>query len=295
MPAPALLRIPSIPDREMATERPTASVGALCDYLAPCRRLLVLTGAGVSTASGIPAYRDVDGQWRRRQPIMYPAFANEPASRQRYWARSYVGWPLVATAKPSSAHFLFAELEQLGCIDQLITQNVDQLHQQAGSTRVLDLHGNLHQVRCMDCGHRLSRQHMQAALTAANPDWQAQALAWRPDGDAELEAEAVKDFVVPACERCGGRLKPDVVFFGESVPVSSTQRVQQAVEGCDGLLVVGSSLVVMSGYRIVRQVAQRGLPTAAVNMGRTRADELLGLKCAVDCQHALQALCQISR
>jgi NAD-dependent SIR2 family protein deacetylase len=292
MPAPALVRIPSIPAKALAHERACASIDELCRYLDPCQRLLVLTGAGISTASGIPAYRDLDGQWRRRQPIMYQAFVSDPLARQRYWARSFVGWPYVANAQPSPAHHWLVELQRLGRVSQLITQNVDRLHQQAGSAKVLELHGNLHDVRCLDCGQGLPRQRMQARLREANPDWQAEALELRPDGDAELEAAAVKDFVVPDCEHCGGRLKPDVVFFGESVPSHRNDCVQQAIADCDGLLVVGSSLVVMSGYRIVRQAVQRGLPTAAMNLGRTRADDILGLKCAVDCQHALQALCQ---
>lgn len=289
---PVLLRIPTIPAKASPNSCATVTAEALADHLDSCRQLLVLTGAGLSAASGIPAYRDSDGQWRRRQPIMYQAFMSDPTARQRYWARSYVGWPHVAAAQPTAAHYHLVALQALGRLGALITQNVDQLHQRAGARDVLDLHGNLHQVRCVDCGLRLARSDMQERLASANPGWQADMQALRPDGDAELEAAATQTFKVPACPACQGRLKPDVVFFGESVPASHHQRVAEALVAADGVLVVGSSLVVMSGYRIVRDAATRGLLTVAINQGRTRADGLLRLKCMDDCQHALQALVQ---
>jgi NAD-dependent SIR2 family protein deacetylase len=253
-------------------------------------RLFVLTGAGCSTDSGIPDYRDAEGAWKRSPPVQYPAFVADPAVRQRYWARSLVGWPHFGFARPNATHRVLAGLEADGHIDLLVTQNVDGLHQQAGSRRVIDLHGRLDTVTCLACAARTRRADLQARLAACNPGWVDRQARVGPDGDVDLEAPDFASFAVPDCEDCGGLLKPDVVFFGEPVP---RERVEAAFEGvarADALLVVGSSLMVYSGYRFVRAAAEAGKPVAALNLGRTRADDLLSLKLDARCGETLAAL-----
>lgn len=262
----------------------------LRDFIDRHDRLLVLTGAGCSTDSGIPDYRDTDGAWKRSPPVQYPAFVADLAVRQRYWARSLVGWPYFGFAQANVTHRVLAGLEASGRIDLLVTQNVDGLHQQAGSQRVLDLHGRLDTVICLTCGDRTRRADLQQRLVARNPGWVDRHARVGPDGDVDLEASDFAAFTVPACEACGGLLKPDVVFFGEPVP---RERVEAAFEGvarADALLVVGSSLMVYSGYRFVRAAAEAGKPVAALNLGRTRADELLSLKLDAPCGETLAAL-----
>lgn len=268
---------------------PPADAAALRRFLDRHRRLFVLTGAGISTGSGIPDYRDADGAWKRPQPVSYQAFTGQAAVRRRYWARSLAGWAPFAAARPNAAHHALAALERQGRIGLLVTQNVDGLHQRAGSTAVVDLHGRLDRVVCLDCGARTPRAVLQQRLLALNPGWERLLARVAPDGDADLEAD-FSEFRVPDCEACGGLLKPDVVFFGEAVPRA---RVEGAVAGlhcCDAVLVVGSSLMVYSGYRFVRLAAEAGLPVAAVNLGRTRADPLLRLKVQTDCGQVLAAL-----
>jgi len=262
------------------------------DLAAFCRlhqRLVVLTGAGCSTASGIPDYRDDAGDWKHPRPVQYQDFVSSAAVRQRYWARSAIGWRRMDRARPNPAHAALATLEQHGHVELLITQNVDGLHQAAGSRQVVDLHGRLDQVRCLDCEHYVPRPAFQDELDAANPGWSPAAHP-RPDGDAQLDEAAYRDFRVPPCPACGGRMKPDVVFFGETVPRERVARSLTALEAADALLVVGSSLMVFSGFRFARRAAELGRPIAAVNRGRTRADALLGLKIEADCVAALPRL-----
>ncbi|HUN28058.1 MAG TPA: NAD-dependent protein deacetylase [Steroidobacteraceae bacterium] len=261
--------------------------GALTEFLARHERLLVLTGAGCSTESGIPDYRDADGGWKRAQPVTLPAFLGGEAVRRRYWARSLIGWPRIARARPNAAHRALAALEHAGHIELLVTQNVDRLHQAAGSERVLDLHGRLDLVRCMDCERRLPREEHQQELGRLNPAWAELPAGAAPDGDAELEGLDFERFAVPGCPGCGGTVKPDVVFFGESVPAERVERAMAGLDAADAMLVVGSSLMVYSGYRFARAAARAGKPIAAVNLGRTRADELLALKIAQPCAVAL--------
>jgi NAD-dependent SIR2 family protein deacetylase len=244
---------------------------------------MVLTGAGLSTQSGIPAYRDTDGQWQRRNPILFHEFMTSEVMRRRYWARSYFGWPEIAKALPNPAHRALARLEERGALSGLVTQNVDGLHARAGSKALIELHGSLAKVSCMDCGASFDRDKIQDALLALNPDWSPKVLGFNPDGDAELDAKAYPGFRIADCSSCGGRLKPDVVFFGEPVPTERAAGVRETLIRSDALLVIGSSLVVMSGLRIVRQAASAGLPVVAVNMGRTRGDEFLGFKVSLDC------------
>lgn len=263
---------------------------SLRDFITRHRRLFVLTGAGCSTDSGIPDYRDADGSWKRSPPVSYQAFLGGAAARQRYWAKSLVGWRYFRRAGPNGAHAALARLEQRGRVELLLTQNVDGLHQAAGSLQVIDLHGRLDQVRCMDCYSLMSREGMQAELLRCNPEWAGLPGRAAPDGDADLEALPFGEFVVPSCVRCGGVLKPDVVFFGESVPRPRVEAAMQRLQRADAVLVVGSSLMVYSGYRFVQAAAQSGKPVAAVNLGRTRADELLTLKVSEPCALALAAL-----
>jgi NAD-dependent SIR2 family protein deacetylase len=262
----------------------------LRDFIERHRRLFVLTGAGCSTDSGIPDYRDHDGEWKRAQPVMFQPFMNDEHTRKRYWARSLVGWRHFRRAKPNGAHCALADLEREGRIELLVTQNVDCLHEAAGSRNVVDLHGRLDAVRCMSCSQRERREDFQQRLLALNPAWAQLDAREAPDGDADLEGRDFTAFIVPACGYCGGILKPDVVFFGESVPRDRVDRAMRGIQDADAMLVVGSSLMVYSGYRFAQAAAEAGKPIAAVNLGRTRADHLLALKVSQPCAEALAAL-----
>lgn len=252
--------------------------------------LVVLTGAGLSAASGIPTYRNDRGEWQRSDPIQHQDFVKRADQRRRYWARSVVGWQPVQQARPNAAHRALADLEALGCIELLVTQNVDRLHQRAGSHRVVDLHGRLDRVVCRGCGAVLDRAAFQRELLQRNPRLGATAAAPRPDGDADVPEEQVADFAVPDCRRCGGMLMPDVVFFGGTVPRERVERVRSAIDRAGALLVVGSSLMVYSGFRFCRQVVAAEKPLLIVNRGATRADELATLKLPADGAQVLCAL-----
>lgn len=250
----------------------------LADFAQRHRRLFVLTGAGCSTESGIPDYRDANGDWKRAAPVTYQAFMGAEATRQRYWARSLIGWRVIGQARPGLAHRALARLEAAGRLELLLTQNVDGLHHAAGSRRVIDLHGRVDTVRCMACEARSPRVALQAELLRRNPDWAALDATAAPDGDADLEARDFSGFDIPACAHCGGLLKPDVVFFGENVPRERVGEALGALGRADAVLVAGSSLMVYSGFRFVQAAVAAGKPVAAVNLGRTRADALLALK-----------------
>jgi NAD-dependent SIR2 family protein deacetylase len=215
--------------------------------------------------------------------------------RQRYWARSTVGWPIIARARPNAAHVALAELESLGRIEVLITQNVDGLHAAAGSRKLIDLHGRLDLVRCMQCDHTLPRAELQQVLLAANPSWAEVQASVAPDGDVDIENRDFGRFVVPPCPSCGGILKPDVVFFGETVPRERVARAFEGVAKADGLLVVGTSLMVYSGFRFAEHAAAAGKPIAAVNLGRTRADHLFALKIGAPSERALGEVSMVFR
>ncbi len=281
-----MIRIPQMRP-ESGPPAPRGDFERLLGFVQGHARILVLTGAGLSTSSGIPAYRDGDGRWLRRDPILFQDFMASATVRRRYWARSYFGWQLMERASPNRAHRALVTLEQAGRLSLLVTQNVDGLHAAAGSQGLIELHGRLARVKCLQCHAERDRNEIQQKLASLNPDWRPEVLGYNPDGDAELDAGAYPGFRVADCDRCGGVLKPDVVFFGESVPAERAQAVGQAMARSNGVLVVGSSLVVMSGYRIVRQAAAAGLPVVAVNHGRTRADELLHFKVDGDCVEVL--------
>jgi NAD-dependent SIR2 family protein deacetylase len=267
-----------------------SEVTTLLHFLHEHPRLVVITGAGISASSGIPTYRDRDGSWKHSAPITHQEFVNNPARRRRYWSRSLLGWPLVRDAVPNVAHRTLAQLEQLGHLDLLVTQNVDRLHQKAGSAKVVDLHGRVDRVRCMVCNKTNSRERVQQKLLHDNPHHNEQASAPRPDGDAEVAEEVVEALRVPSCEDCDGVLMPDVVFFGGSVPKARVAECNEAVAAADAVLAVGSSLQVFSGYRFCRLAGQLGKPLAIINPGSTRADPLAKLKLFSDCEPLLQAL-----
>jgi NAD-dependent SIR2 family protein deacetylase len=234
--------------------------------------VLVLTGAGISTESGIPDYRGPDGQ-RRVQPMEYSEFVGSSAARQRYWARSYVGWQRFSTAGPNAGHRAVAALQGAGLLGPVITQNVDGLHQAAGAQDVTELHGALARVVCLTCGDRTSRWDLDERMREGNPGFEGTSNEIRPDGDIALNALDVEGFVVPLCLVCGrDTLKPDVVFFGESVPKPMVERCFRLTERARALLVLGSSLKVMSGYRFVRRAAAHGIPVGIITHGPTRGD-----------------------
>ncbi|MEU4834822.1 NAD-dependent protein deacetylase [Streptosporangium sp. NPDC023615] len=236
--------------------------------------VVVLSGAGLSTESGIPDYRGPSGALRRHTPMTYQAFTSGVTARRRYWARSHVGWRAMAEARPNSGHRAVAHLQRRGLVTGVVTQNVDGLHQAGGARDVVELHGSLHRVICLDCGALSSREELDARLTRANPAFAARAVAVNPDGDAELRDEEIDGFEVVGCRACeGGVLKPDVVFFGESVPAGRVSDCFALVEGARLLLVLGSSLTVMSGRRFVLRAAKLGIPVAIVNQGPTRGDD----------------------
>lgn len=272
-----------------AIDRDTA---ALADFIMASGRLFVLTGAGISTASGIPDYRDPAGAWKRRRPMTGQAFKSSIERRRRYWAGSYLGWPAVAEARPNHAHAALVTLETRSRTSAVVTQNVDRLHQSAGNRRVIDLHGRLDRLVCLSCRRRYARGAFQRRLREANPGWRFTPDELAPDGDVPVAPEYLEGFRIPGCRRCNGVLKPDVVFFGEAVPRQRVTRAFRHLAAADAVLVLGSSLMVWSGYRFAREAARTGKPIAAVNRGRTRADDLLDLKIEADCGDALTAALQ---
>lgn len=266
-----------------------AALDRLADLLAR-GPVAVLSGAGLSTASGIPAYRDADGQWRQGKPIQHQDFLRSETTRRRYWARSFAGWPAVGAAQPNAGHRALAALDRRGLLAATITQNVDGLHQRAGSASVVELHGGIARVRCLGCGTIVPRAAIQDRLAALNPGFDPAAAAPAPDGDARLDEARLAGFRVPVCEACGGVLKPDVVFFGDGVPKERVEAARRTVDAATALLVVGSSLMVWSGYRFAEQAHRAGKPVAAINRGVTRADALLAFKIDADCGATLAAL-----
>jgi len=261
---------------QLTEARTAGSFGNLTGLVAS-GGVLVLSGAGLSTESGIPDYRGPTGLARRATPMSYQDFTGSAGARQRYWARSYLGWRHIARSEPNDGHRAVAELSRRGLLTGIITQNVDGLQQAAGAFGVTELHGSLHRVACLSCGQRTPRAELDRRLAAANPGWEARLAAVgntdrRPDGDAVLDDAAAESFQVADCAACHGVLKPDVVFFGENVPGTRVQACYAMVERSRALLVLGSSLTVMSGFRFVRHAARLGRPVVIVNQGPTRGD-----------------------
>jgi NAD-dependent SIR2 family protein deacetylase len=252
--------------------------------------VVALTGAGLSTASGIPDYRDHEGRWKRPQPVDHRDFLASAEVRRRYWARSFLGWPTIGLATPGAGHHALAALEARGHIALTVTQNVDGLHQKAGSRAVLELHGAIAEVICLDCGLRHPRAEVQEWMRAANPQATDATARAAPDGDADTAAGFEQDFTPPSCPACQGRLKPDVVFFGDNVPKARVGAVHTAIDEAAGLLVIGSSLMVYSGYRFADYAHRHGKPVMAINLGKTRADHLLAAKVECDCGEFLSGL-----
>jgi NAD-dependent SIR2 family protein deacetylase len=235
-------------------------------------RVVVLSGAGLSTESGIPDYRGETGSLRTHTPMTYGDFTGSEAARQRYWARSHLGWRTIARADPNDGHRAVAALQARGYLSGIITQNVDGLHQAAGARDVIELHGNLDRVVCLDCGTTSAREVLDRRLRDANREFAAEATRINPDGDVELPEDIVRTFTVVPCTVCGGTVKPDVVFFGENVPKARVERCYRMIDEAAAVLVLGSSLTVMSGFRFVRHAAKSGTPVLIVNQGLTRGD-----------------------
>ncbi|MEU6238221.1 NAD-dependent protein deacetylase [Kitasatospora sp. NPDC047058] len=260
------------------------------------RRLLagggvaVLSGAGLSTESGIPDYRGATGRRRRHTPMTYQEFTASEAARRRYWARSHAGWRAIAEARPNAGHRAVERLRRAGRVSAVITQNVDGLHRAAGTVDAVELHGGLDRVVCLGCGHRSTRAELDRRLHDLNGASRGAQARVNPDGDVELPDALVAAFRIAPCTACGGILKPDVVFFGENVPKDRVQQCYDLVDGARALLVLGSSLAVLSGLRFVRHAAREGKPVAIVNQGTTRGDEYAGLRAALPLGATLSAL-----
>ncbi|GAA0615781.1 NAD-dependent protein deacetylase [Kribbella sandramycini] len=255
----------------LALEPAATEIGPLAEVVA-AGGVVVLSGAGISTESGIPDYRGETGSLRTHTPMTYGDFVASEAGRQRYWARSHLGWRTIARAHPNDGHRAVAALQARGYLTGVITQNVDGLHTAAGSRDVIELHGNLDRVICLDCGTTSAREALDIRLRAANEHFEAEATRINPDGDVDLPEDVVREFTVVPCTVCGGVLKPDVVFFGENVPKPRVERCYRLIDAADAVLVLGSSLTVMSGFRFVRHAAKAGTPVLIVNQGITRGD-----------------------
>jgi NAD-dependent deacetylase sirtuin 4 len=254
------------------------------------KSVVALTGAGLSTESGIPDYRSPAALAKPRRPIQGPEFVRSETVRRRYWARSALGWEWMRGAEPNAGHRALAALERAGVIAHVITQNVDRLHRKGGSRRVTELHGALAEVGCLHCGALEDRDALQGRILALNPGWGASTAETAPDGDAELPAERIADFIVPACTACGGVLKPKVVFFGDNVPRPVVDEAFAATNAAEVLLVIGSSLAVYSGYRFLRRAVERKIPIAIVNRGPVRGEEHAAMKIDASTGATLEAV-----
>ena len=266
-----------------------AALAAIAD-LVRVGDVLVLSGAGLSTESGIPDYRGPTGVLRKALPMTYGTFTRDPLARRRYWARSQLGWRHLMAARPNVGHRAVAELEALGALTGIVTQNVDGLHQAGGARSVVELHGSVDRVVCLRCAERTPRATLAERIDEANPGWDARAAAINPDGDVSLAEADLETFRIVDCLRCAGMLKPDVVFFGENVPPATVEHCFRLVERSRSMLVLGSSLTVMSGLRFVRRAAALGKPVAVVNRGVTRGDELATAKVDLPLGQALRNL-----
>ncbi|KAJ8975768.1 hypothetical protein NQ317_004818 [Molorchus minor] len=270
-------------------------VKLLENFISSSKNIAVLTGAGISTESGIPDYRSEEvGLYARsnHKPIQHLEFIKSATVRRRYWARNYVGWERFSKCQPNPVHFSVRNLEtDFNKVSSVITQNVDNLHYKAGSKNVIELHGTAFRVICLECDKSYSRYHIQEVLSELNPMMKATSDMVRPDGDVEIPQERVRDFNPPLCESCGGALKPDIIFFGDNVPKFRVDAVRTVVSESDALLVLGSSLSVFSGYRIILQAVEEKKNIAVVNIGPTRADKVVNLKISARCGDILPKIC----
>ncbi|XP_032526828.2 NAD-dependent protein deacylase Sirt4 [Danaus plexippus] len=267
----------------------------LREFLIKNKQLLVLTGAGISTESGIPDYRSEEvGLYARsnHKPIQYQEFVKYPRVRQRYWARNFVGWPRFSAIKPNATHHVIRDLEKIGKVSSVVTQNVDRLHHKAGSTNVIELHGSGYIVKCLNCPYEIDRFKLQDILMKNNPSMKSSFDMIRPDGDVELSKEQVESFRTPLCPECEGPLKPDIVFFGDNVPKQRVEQVRNEVSCSDAVFVLGSSLTVYSSYRIILQAKEEGKEVAILNIGPTRADDMADLKVSTKCGDILVDVCK---
>jgi NAD-dependent SIR2 family protein deacetylase len=254
------------------------------------KKVVALTGAGISVESGIPAYRGVGAPERSRPPMYYREFSASEAAQKRYWARSYAGFPRFSAAKPNTAHQVLAELEQRGLLHGVITQNVDGLHNRAGSRRVIALHGTIFEARCASCGAIEDRSEVQVRLSRLNPDLSISKARQLADGDAELNPSVAEELRLAGCLVCDGLLRPNVVFFGENVPREVSERAYQLADEAEALFVAGSSLAVFSGFRFVRRAHEKKIPIAIVNLGPTRGDPYADLVIDASASETLAAL-----
>lgn len=248
---------------------------------------LVLTGAGVSAESGVPTYRNSAGVWQRKQPVTHQDFMAQHSARQRFWSRNMAGWRFMTDAQPNSAHQALVRLQQLGVVSCLVTQNVDGLHQRAGSRAVIDLHGRVDKVSCMACGFQQPRAAIQSWLERKNPEYALLVGSIAPDGDADIDHLDYSSMQVPSCQNCGGIMKPNAVFYGDSVPKERVLKAEQQLQKADGLVVVGSSLMTYSGYRFCLWAQQQGKPILILNEGKTRADAIATVKIGGSCATVL--------
>lgn len=266
----------------------------LKNFLTKHQQLLVLTGAGISTESGIPDYRSEEvGLYARsnHKPIQYQEFIKYPKVRQRYWARNFVGWPRFSNIQPSATHHAVKQLEMAGKVTTVVTQNVDHLHQKAGSKNVIELHGSGYLVKCLSCPYEVDRFTLQDTLMERNPDMKGSFSMIRPDGDVELSKEEVDKFRVPLCPKCEGAMKPDIIFFGDNVPKARVEQIRKQVSNSEAILVLGSSLTVYSSYRIILQAKEENKEVAILNIGPTRADDIADMKVSTKCGDILPELC----
>ena len=289
------IRTHSVIEDERPVKKPHGESGLddLISLLRATWPVTILSGAGCSTESGIPDYRGPDGMWRSRRPVMFADFVRDESARRSYWARSYRGWIRFRNAQPNAAHHALARLERAGHISLLVTQNVDGLHQAAASRKVLELHGSNRRVVCLSCARHEDREALQRRLEGLNRGWSVEGGETRPDGDAEIDRALTADFIPAGCFFCDGILKPDVVFFGESVPKDRVEAVRESIDRSGALLIVGSSLAVWSGYRFARYAAETTKPVAIINRGWTRADDLASVKVDFSCSEALGAIADL--
>ncbi|XP_047032646.1 NAD-dependent protein deacylase Sirt4-like [Helicoverpa zea] len=266
----------------------------LKDFLSKYKNILIVTGAGISTESGIPDYRSEEvGLYARsnHKPIQYQEFVKYPKVRQRYWARNFVGWPRFSAVQPNNTHLAIRELEKMGKITSIVTQNVDRLHHKAGSENVIELHGTGYIVKCLKCPYEISREELQVELMKNNQYMESSFTMIRPDGDVDLPREQVDKFRSPLCPTCEGPLKPDIVFFGDNVPKERVDKVRSEVSSSDAVFVLGSSLTVYSSYRIILQAKEEHKKVAVLNIGPTRADDIVDIKVSTKCGDILPELC----